>query len=45
MQRIASRSVWVRLPRSAQADVVKEVLRILTEEVENERFHDSSSTV
>ena len=34
MQPIASRSVWVRLPHSTQADVVREVLRILTEEVE-----------
>ena len=40
MQRIASRNVWVHLSSGQRAAVIEEVLRILTEEVENERFRE-----
>ena len=40
MQPIASRSVWVHLASGQRAAVVEEVLRILMEEVENERFRE-----
>ena len=40
MQRIASRNVWVHLSSGQRAAVIEEFLRILTEEVENERFRE-----
>jgi len=42
MQPIASRNVWVHLASGQRAAVVEEVLCILMEEVENERFREDS---
>jgi hypothetical protein len=40
MQRIASRNVWVYLSSGQRTAVIEEFLRILTEEVEHERFRE-----
>jgi hypothetical protein len=43
MQPIASRNVWIHLSGGQRAAVVEEIIRILTEEVENERFREDSA--
>jgi hypothetical protein len=42
MQPIASRNVWVHLSGGQRAAVVEEIIHILMEEVENERFREDS---